>query len=201
MKSRGRLNELRRQKQEILDTVKYFCLTPNLSDFRKVIESDFKAKDPENFYAWRTAALYKYSIDWGLEYDPGNNKLLTDEDFLELDNILVKNLQAPIMTKSMQTLYVFFATGELKYIDLFYQILGTVASNGVRTYLSDVFKATRSEYSEKIFNLLARNKNHLEIYDVKLENVDFSHFDAASIAKYKEIVENKKLAKNAAKDC
>jgi hypothetical protein len=91
-------------------------------------------------------------------------------------------------------MFVFYATGELKYIDIYYQCMGMVLSTEVRKYLSTLYIEARDGYRERIAGLLQKDRGHFEKYNVELSSVDFSYFDEESIEKFRTVIEGKKIA-------
>jgi hypothetical protein len=182
--------------------MRFFCLSPSLEAFREVASNAKIARDmPENLRAWKAAAAFKWgycvdAADIGIMgadcadstagEDSADSAADTDADFLSIDaQFGTKN---PTHTKCEQMMYIFYATGELKYIDLFYQCMGTVMSSNVRRVLADMFRITRDEYRER---LSAMSPQALADLPVPLSYVDFSHFDEENIGKYRQICDDK----------
>lgn len=190
-----RLKELHEEQQRNIERVKYFCLEPTLDNFKAVVRP--RVVTEECFDAWRTAALYKFSSDWGIDLDPDTGDEINEDKFLDLDNTVCKGaISAPTRTNCEKLMFIFYATGELKYIDLFYQCMGIVRSRDVQKYLTTLFTETREGYSERIFTLIAADKTHFDNINVCLGSVDFSYFDKPSIDKFRQIAKDKKIACN-----
>jgi hypothetical protein len=190
----SRLKKYREEQNRNFERIKYFCLEPTLDNFKAIVRP--KSVSDICFIAWRTAALYKFSVDWGIDTDLDGNEL-TEDAFLALDAAVSAVISAPTRTLCEQLMFIFYATGELKYIDIYYQCMGMILSPEVRKYLSTLFIETRDGYSERICKLIEHDRNHFDKYNVELSNVDFSYFRAENIQKFKEIIEDKKLAHNA----
>jgi hypothetical protein len=203
-----RLRKLREDATRNVETMKYFCLTPTYASFCKVTRD--KNLTEECFNAWKVAAIYKYAVSGLSEDDNATSDNDTSDTtqwstipdnileeatgaFMKVDEMLSLAIKAPTRTLCDMLLCVFYATGELKYIDIFYQCMGIIYSQETKKYLSDCFKKTRADYNQKIYELECADKNHFEKYNVDLSKVDFSYFDETNIAKFRQIVKDRKL--------
>lgn len=148
--------------------LRLFCLTPILQNFNKICAcTNLRRQLDGLFDIWATAAAFKYDFD----YDG-------DRDFIALDEELCRiAIENPTRSNSIKLMHVFYATGELKYIDLFYQMIGHKKTNTPNSrFYSDLFNKTRDEYSMMIPKLLQDDPEHFSKYDVELSGVDFSYF-------------------------
>ena len=201
-----RLRKMREDAKRNVETMKYFCLTPTYESFCKVTRD--KNLTEECFNAWKVAAIYKYAVSGLGEDDTSDGSTTIDTQwstipdnileeatvaFMKVDEMLSQAVKAPTRTLCDMLLCVFYATGELKYIDIFYQCMGIVYSKETKKYLSDCFKETRADYNQKIYELERADKNHFEKYNVDLSKVDFSYFNENNIAKFRQIVNDRKL--------
>ncbi len=161
MKRRTILN----QKVELLIlSMQKFCLNPTQEKFNEICLYDQKMGD--EFEIWKAACEYKYNFQ-------------SNTDFIKKENIICKKAVVhPTRSNALQILHIFFATGELKYIDLFYQCMGhELLSPQSRQYLSSVYKETKIMYNDEIQNLSTVNPEHFNKLGLDLSVVNFSHFD------------------------
>lgn len=147
-----------------------FCLRPSAENFERVRAEPAAKRLGPIYDAWTLAASFKFGEELGVESD-------TDR-FIEFDGGLChRAVHEPSMTLSMCVLYMFYGSGELKYIDLFYQCIGNHhLPTSTRVELSKEFKSTKSEYLEWL-----SDKTHPPLPDrVPIGSVDFSYFDGIS---------------------
>lgn len=180
---------LEAQKRHTSNIV-YFCLEPTYDRFISVQRP--KAVYEECFQAWRLGAIYKFSPDW-----PDDAVVLdsVESEFLALDQVLSESVKAPTRTKCEQLMYVFYATGELKYVDLYYQCIGVIRSPDVSKLLMRLWNDTREGYGAKLQELLGRDPNHFSGLNVSLADVDFSYFSRESLQRFRDTAENVRFAK------
>jgi len=188
----SRLEKLRAAQRQNMELIMYFCLTPTWELFSSIQKP--KMVSDECYSAFRAGVIYKFGEHWDTDQLDDEIENLSRE-FLTLDRILSDSIKRPTRTKCEQLMYVFYGTGELKYIDLFYQCMGIVSSVEVRRTLSSLWKLTEDKYLERISELLAKDPNHFEKYDVNLSDVNFSHFSKESIEKYRQIANDVKFHK------
>lgn len=138
-----------------------FCLHPSKDSFTRVCTEPAAKRLGPAYDAWVAAAAFKFGYG--------------GDDFVDIDaDISTRAISEPSATLSVSVLYMFYATGELKYIDLVYQCIGNIALPlSSRVELAKEFKAAKSEYLE----YLADKTNPPLVDSVKMAHVDFTHFD------------------------
>lgn len=132
----SRLRQLREKNARLTRAMQTFCLVQDRATYDEIRSSESLMR-LDGFTAWRHACEYKYG--WG---DPSG--------FLELDARLShRAVSEPSKSVATDLLHVFYATGELKYIDLFYQMMGHIALSVVtRRELVELYKEARQLYRD-----------------------------------------------------
>lgn len=147
-----------------------FCLHPSKELFDQICKCDpLRRKEGDDFEAWRLAALWRYGDEWGLE---------PDDTFVTLAQRLSKKTEeAPSKTTALQILHLFFATGDLDYIEAFYECMGhEKIPEGTRRYLVETYKVVKELYCGKLHEV---SNEQLDKLGLRRDVVDFSYFDDA----------------------
>lgn len=209
MKKTGRLNILRDKIESLTLDLQKFCLQPSLKKFTEICSCvSVRRNEEAGFASWRTACLYKYGEDWGLKEDPEDaKKTLQNLEFvfsIEDENLCKKAIETPTQSIAVKLIYIFFALGELKYIDLFYQCMGhEKLSVLTRRYLVGVYKNTREMYKLAVSELLSKNPHHFSELGLAISTVDFSYFDNAkerALEEKRQMEERNNLLRSLAKE-
>lgn len=187
----SRLAKLRAAEQENLLKMKTFCLDPSLATFKKICES--KLRNSDNFNIWKLACLYQYGEDWGLEYDPDDDTKLIQNvqvDFIIREqDISEKAISQPARKRALDAIHIYYALGQLKHIDLFYQCMGHYQlPQSTRLELVNIYRDTKEVFGDEINRLRGLNKDHFANYDMR--NIDFTYFDTV---KEKALAERERL--------
>lgn len=175
----SRVEKLRMEIDELTYSMQKFCIRPSHELFKKIIKCSSITRDHDNFNIWRLACLYKHGHDWGLESDPTMAERPLDLvilDFMSRENTICKKiLNAPSQTLAMQLMHIFFALGELKHIELFYQCMGhEKLSLGTRRQLVESFRVVRDLYRAAVLTLSPEETTAL---GKRLPAVSFTYFD------------------------
>lgn len=198
----GRLSAFVKRVEELSMEMQLFCLNPSAELFREICSCHtIKRRNENDFDIWKTAVMYKYGRDWDLASDPDDPKKILDlvEMNFELKEtqLCKRAIEQPSQSLSINILHIFFATGELKYIDLFYQCMGhEKLALPTRQHLVSIYKDVRGRYRERILLLVENNPCHFDNLDIVRSVVDFSHFDnvkETAIADKKRIEEHNKI--------
>ncbi|QYB17611.1 hypothetical protein PV-S19_0247 [Pacmanvirus S19] len=166
--AKNRLSLMIKNQERIANNMQMFCLNPSLDSFKEICgDINIKRKYTIEFDIWKLACEYKY------EYCS-----ISDDFIKKQEEICNKALLKPTRTIIVQLLFIYFATGELKYIDLFYQCMGHESiTQQTRQYLSSLYKDTKDKYLNKIAELLSDDKDYFSKKCINLRHVNFSHFD------------------------
>jgi hypothetical protein len=170
-----------------------FCLAPNKATFDEICAcTALKRADADNFIIWRDACLYKYSGDLGW----GDDQAITsvddhrkeddrgdyEGDFMTNEGALCeKTILTPTKSAAIQVMYMFYATGELKYIDLYYQCMGHERlPMQTKQYLARLYAETKKMYKDEVLILLMKNPAHFDTgagRGMRLDVAGFTYFD------------------------
>jgi hypothetical protein len=154
-----------------------------LASFKEICLCDsVKRNAGDDFTVWRNACLYKYGRDWGIKCDPEDSKKgidLIESAFMIYETNFCKNtIEEPSKSKAIKILHMFFALGELTYIETFYEMMGHGKLNiDTRRYLCETYKNIKDLYKLRVMNYLLKDPKHFEKLEVTLNVVDFTYFD------------------------
>lgn len=192
---KSRLAALRERKDRLFNAFQMFCMKPDFETFMQISALD-SIRGEDGFDAWRLACLYKYGADWELSSDPANARVSIDSIYMAFNayetDLCEKALSEPTRGRSLQVLHVFFATGELKYIELFYQCMGHEGLKfDSRVYLVKVFKTTRDMYRARAADYLSADPDHFTKLELSPAVMGFTYFDDIK-KKYVKVAEDNK---------
>ena len=74
---------------------------------------------------------------------------------------------------------IYYAIGELKYLDMFYQLMGHAGLHAdTRAYLTAGFRDVREIYADKITSMIIEDPEYFDKSESPIRtNVDFSYFE------------------------
>lgn len=165
-----RIQKLKKYNDDLSFDMQLFCLNPAKDKFLEISTNRHLAQC-EGYDAWVSAALYKYNMNWDLD-------ILTRISFEDLDaKLCAAVMSIPSRNTAIQLIHIFFATGELKYIDAYYQCMGHIQlPRTTREELSRLYHTVKTKYRERILELGA---DHFRNLDLRMNVIDFSYFDDA----------------------
>ncbi len=174
----SRVKQMRQEVEKLTFSMQMFCIRPSYELFKKVIHSSI-ARDTDNFDIWRLACLYKHGTSWGLKNDPLAAQRLLDLvelDFIARENTICKKaVNEPTQTIAMQLMHIFFALGELKHIELFYQCMGhEKIPLATRKHLVETFRVVRDLYKAEVLTL---SQAEVDALGKRFPAISFSYFD------------------------
>lgn len=147
----SRISEIARRKADDYRRMSTFCFNPTQELYDELCGSKHIADDPY-FLAWSLAARHWWLGAKNSEFPAFEAKL---------------RARAASKSRSMSLLYIYFATGQFTYLDLFYESMGDPALYiGTRRELIKVYRETREQYQAM------KVPDHLVAADV-----DFAYFD------------------------
>lgn len=174
-RGRGRIAELKKYIEDVHLEMRLFCLTPTIDSFNRITTCKQLVNSlGDNFNVWKDAAMFKFDY---LNND-ANDTNDTNAEFITLDEQICSTaINTPTRAISVKLMYMFHATGELKYIDLYYQTLGhKKMPYESRKFLATLFAKVKDEFSIAVPKLLQEDSDHFSRYDVKKSDIDFSYF-------------------------
>lgn len=191
----GRIAALKQRSAELTSSMQTFCLEPTLWKFNQICAYPALRKDEDNFKIWRIACLYKYGEEWELKSDPDDpSKPLNSVELaftLHESKITERAIKSPSYTLSMQIIHIFYALGELKYIDLFYQCMGHERLPlTTKQQLIALYRDIKGMYQIRVSGLLAKDPDHFKKLELVTSVVNFTYFDDV---KERAVAEKKKL--------
>lgn len=184
---KSRLAAMKKYIEDVHLEMRLFCLQPTREAFDRITTCTSLRRSLSNvFDVWTEAAVFKFDNLAVIKFNPNDtldsyddSTIATPNDFITTDQQLCSAaMMTPTRATSVKLMYVFYATGELKYIDLFYQTLGhKKMPNDSRKFLIDLFNKTKDEYSIAIPKFLQDDADHFTKYGVDKSSVDFSYFE------------------------
>lgn len=165
--------------ESLTKSMQMFCLDPKYEKFQEICQCDsILRREGDDFKAWKMACLFKYSEWWEREQDNESDKILTNEYNVFEEILCKKAIESPTQTIATQVFHLFCATGELKYIDLYYQCMGHERLPiQTRQFLIKAFKALKELFIPEVKRWLAVDPDHFKKFGLQESVVDFSYFD------------------------
>jgi hypothetical protein len=97
-----------------------------------------------------------------------------------ISDLTSQAIKTPTFTIATKIMYIFYASGQLSMIELFYQLMGweTLPRN-TKEQLAILYRDTKLKYQTRTAQLLKANPDHFinPIVKIKLNVADFSYFD------------------------
>lgn len=150
-----------------------FCLNPTWSLFKKICEDKKNLKKP-HFPIWRAACVVKYLEKWSKKPGfPESNKFSNKSDeYLtfykeEGENILREIERKPTDALINKLWYMFYATGEVGFIQKAFEVCGYEASETIRKIAMSTFDESKRFYFMEIAKL---NKSGKTINDISFDD-------------------------------
>ena len=172
---------MRKNVDNLTLTMQTFCLYPCVEAFKEICDCpDIARNEGNNFTTWKLSVMYKYGAKWGFSADPIDGKSLESIELAWMcqNDLLSQVIVKPSRGSALKILHMFFATGELRYIDLFYQCIGNAGLPvESRKYLADLYIAVRDLYRKDSQKYLAWDANHFTKIGMRKDIADFSYFD------------------------
>lgn len=154
--------------EELTCSMQKFCLIPNEQLYHRICNCSSLRRNTEGFEYWQSAVVFMHSYDTDQPDDV--------EDFLTTEaQLCEKAILAPTKSVAIKVINMFFGTGKLKYIDLFYQIMGHERiTQSTRSQLSEIFRNTKELYTNTLLTMTPDQQSALS---VDIEAVNFTYFD------------------------
>lgn len=201
--SRSKIAQFKKRVEDLTYDLQAFCLNPTVTKYKEICSCEpLRRNEADDFVIWQMAVLFKFGSKWGLPSCDGadeshtcnNNECVVSASnkFLDLDEQLCgcyqgddyipgRALGNPSRTIANKLWHMYFGTGELKYADLVYQLMGHVQLPvDSRRYIADIYKNVRELYVNRIADYCKKDPEHfnkLKALGVTQSDVDFSYFD------------------------
>jgi len=178
--SRGKIAQFKKNVDRITDLMITFSLNPNHTDYDEIINCEsLKRNCGEFFSVFTDTCLLCYGSSWDISMDlPGTVEITVFSEYIS--DLTAQAIKAPTFTIATKIMYIFYASGQLSMIELFYQLMGweTLPRN-TKEQLAGLYRDTKSKYQTRTAQLLKNNPDHFSNHMIKIKpNVaDFSYFD------------------------
>ncbi len=186
----SRVAKIRKENNEVARLMQSFCIDPTIDSYKRIMSNPEVLRD-EYFPIWKLSAMFKFGDFIDIPSTPDD----IEEQFYKLEKRLCDDaLIKPSVAASTKILYIYFATGSLKYIDLFYQCMGMMEIPITsRQRLAHIYKNLKEHYLDQISKLSTKLEspdalnNHFDTIGVQKRHVDFTYFD-----KYQKMAADKR---------
>jgi hypothetical protein len=176
--SSRRKNGMVAQMKQLVNTLtlrmQFFHLDPQWKNFLEICDcTKLKSEQDHVYEYWRLGCLTTYADYWIEQYGD-ELPLLTDdaqadylEKFTELEDKLIKKLtENPTSTALDQVWYLYFATGEYKYLKAAFEIAGhDKAKRNLRDDAIMMYATIDDQYFDKITEALDHDSNYFTNHD------------------------------------
>lgn len=167
----GVITKLKQQTETLALRMQFFHLDPKWKDFLEICDCAKLRSDPV-FDIWRLGCLTTYGVYWVEQYydhtmldSEARDRYL--EEFTNLEEKLVKKLNTyPNSTALDQIWYLYFATGDYKYLKAAFEVAGHDKTKpGLREDAITMYSTIEEQYAEKITEALQHDSKYFDNHD------------------------------------
>ena len=172
-KQGGAIAQLKQQTETLTLRMQFFHLDPKWKDFLEICDCAKLRNEQSYVYdIWRLGCLTTYGVYWVEQYcdhpmlDPdARAKYL--EEFTDLEEKLIKKLNSyPNSTALDQIWYLYFATGDYKYLKAAFEVAGHDKTKpGLREDAITMYSTIEERYAEKITEALQHDPKYFDNHD------------------------------------
>src|SRR3989344_1128619 len=172
----SKIKKLQEEYEYIIKKFQTFCLNPNNEDFKLIIEcKKLQINEGDDYNIWLYAVINKHP-----EFMKYINESCVNISNFSSFNILSDEILSTVMknpTKSRldKVWHMFFATGEYKYQEICYQMMGHKdAKESLKKYSCDIYVNIKKLYKNEI-NELKKNSNwkHNDLSIIDFTYIEF----------------------------
>ncbi len=158
-RKQGAIAQHKQQTETLALRMQFFHLDPKWTDFLEICDC-VKLRSEPVFDLWRLGCLITYGVDW-VESDAREQHL---EEFTELEEKLIKKLNSyPNSTTLDQVWYLYFATGDYKYLKAAFEVAGHDKTKpGLREDAISMYSTIEEQYAEKIAEALQHDPKYFD---------------------------------------
>lgn len=172
-RKQGAITQLKQQTETLTLRMQFFHLDPKWKDFLEICDCAKLRNEQSHVYdIWRLGCLVTYSVYWVEHYC--DHPLLEStaqeqhlEEFKDLEEKLIKKLNSyPSSTTLDQVWYLYFATGDYKYLKAAFEVAGhNKTKPGLREDAISMYSTIEEKYSEKINEALNHDPKYFDNHD------------------------------------
>lgn len=182
--SRGRIAQFKKNVEMITDSMVTFSLNPNVIDYNKIISCEsLKREAGEYFQYFVDTCMLCYADDWNIGRVDDNTQPIDKNSITSTITTLAKQaVTNPTFSIAVKILYIFYASGQLSFIELFYQLMGwETLPRGTKEQLAQLYRDIKLKYQRRTAQLLKLDPDYFthNKHRVKIQQMvaDFSYFD------------------------
>jgi hypothetical protein len=165
----SRIAQYKKELEILILRMQFFHLDPQYSHFTEIIEHKKLCSEQEHVIDWwKLACFIEYGDKWQLT--TLNN--LTREQALrkyvkDVDDLIKKHDSRPTTVTLDRIWYLFFASGDYKYLRIGFETAGnSAASSGLRDDALKMFESIREQYAEKIREAKNHDKDYFKNHEI-----------------------------------
>ncbi len=174
----SRIAEFKKQSALITNHMVTFALDPTLDKYNAICKCESLIRTSGEFFPlFRDTCLLCYGDLWGIHED--SLGLNTDTNITEtITNLKEAAVRAPTLTIATKLMYVFYASGQLAIIELFYQCMGCeTMQRHTKEQLAQLYRDVKNDWQKCCAGLLRKNPSHFDNMKIRPDVADFSYFD------------------------
>ena len=174
MRRGGAIARMKKEVETQTLRMQFFHLDPKWKNFIEICEcTKLKSEQAHVFDLWRLGCLTTYEDEWIEQYGD-THELLTPEaqerhmeEFTELEEKLTRKVsEYPNTTALDQVWYLYFATGEYKYLKAAFELAGhNRAKPGLREDAIIMYTTIKEQYMDKIEDAVEHDPEYFNNHD------------------------------------
>lgn len=186
----SKIEQYKKELETLTLRMQFFHLDPQYNHFKEIINHKKLCSEQAHVIDWwKTACLIEYGDEWAKTYDMKDfwiNGLGVDNSgFSDLSgfsvektgilqkytkdttDLIKKHDKRPTPTSLDQIWYLFFASGDYKYLKIGFETAGNMAASmGLRDDALRMFEGIREQYMEKIREAKERDSAYFANHDM-----------------------------------
>lgn len=162
------------QFQKELETqilrMQFFHLDPQYDHYKEITEHQKLCREQEHVLEWwKLACFVEYGEVWKLDSFGGLNKEQALRKYVkDVEELIKKHDARPSIMTLDRIWYLFFASGDYKYLKIGFETAGNVAASvGLRDDALKMFEQIREQYAEKIREAKNHDPNYFTNHEMQ----------------------------------
>lgn len=171
-KTGSKIAQFQKELETLTLRMQFFHLDPQYSHYKEIISHTKLGREQEHVLEWwKLACLVEYGDAWkefigdkinGLPREQALNKYVR-----EVTDLIKKHDTRPTSTSLDRIWYLFFASGDYKYLKIGFETAGNMAASpGLRDDALKMFETIRDQYAGNILEAKKHDPNYFKNHEM-----------------------------------
>lgn len=159
----SKIAQFKKELETLTVRMQFFHLDPQYNHYQEIISHQKLCREQEHVIeGWKLACFVEYGEIWKMESFLNLNREQALSKYVKMVEELVKRHDARPSTMTLDRIwYLFFASGDYKYLKIGFETAGNVAASaGLRSDALKMFEQIREQYAEKIREAKDHDSNY-----------------------------------------